>query len=74
VSEHDSIKTLATREEAETCWKYGESPYDRTAERLINSGVINLDKPRGPTSHNVVATVKKILGVRKAGHTGTLVH
>lgn len=35
-------------------------------------GVIVIDKPAGKTSHDVVSEVKKILGVRKAGHTGTL--
>jgi Pseudouridine synthase len=31
-----------------------------------------LDKPRGPSSHEVAAWVKKILGVDRAGHAGTL--
>jgi tRNA pseudouridine55 synthase len=35
-------------------------------------GVIIIDKPAGKTSHDVVSEVKKILGVKKAGHTGTL--
>ena len=35
-------------------------------------GVIIIDKPAGKTSHDVVREVKKILGVKKAGHTGTL--
>lgn len=35
-------------------------------------GVIIIDKPAGKTSHYVVSQVKKILGVKKAGHTGTL--
>lgn len=35
------------------------------------SGVLVVDKPVGPTSHTVVARVKKILGT-KVGHTGTL--
>ncbi len=34
--------------------------------------VINLDKPRGITSQEAVASVKKILHQRKAGHAGTL--
>ncbi len=36
------------------------------------SGILNLDKPRGMTSHDVVATVRRILGVHTVGHTGTL--
>lgn len=35
-------------------------------------GVLVIDKPAGPTSAKVVATVKRALGVRKVGHTGTL--
>lgn len=31
-----------------------------------------IDKPRGPTSHQVSAWVKEILGISKAGHVGTL--
>ena len=36
------------------------------------SGILNLDKPRGMTSHDVVAAVRRILGIRAVGHTGTL--
>jgi tRNA pseudouridine55 synthase len=35
-------------------------------------GVLVVDKPAGPTSHDVVESVRRALGVRKAGHTGTL--
>ncbi|MBP7340838.1 MAG: tRNA pseudouridine(55) synthase TruB [Smithellaceae bacterium] len=35
-------------------------------------GIVVIDKPAGYSSHDVVSEVKKILGVRKAGHTGTL--
>lgn len=43
-----------------------------TVNGLLDLGVINLDKPQGPTSHQVSAWVKKILDVEKAGHGGTL--
>lgn len=47
--------------------------YDkRSIEQLLNYGFILLDKPNGPTSHEAVAWVKKILNVPKAGHSGTL--
>lgn len=36
------------------------------------NGVVILDKPAGRTSHDVVAEVKRLLGAKKAGHTGTL--
>jgi len=35
-------------------------------------GVLVVDKPGGPTSHDVVESVRRGLGVKKAGHTGTL--
>ncbi len=43
-----------------------------TVEELINSGVVNLNKPMGPTSHQVSAWVKNIFGIPKVGHGGTL--
>ncbi|MCL4447254.1 MAG: RNA-guided pseudouridylation complex pseudouridine synthase subunit Cbf5 [Candidatus Thermoplasmatota archaeon] len=38
----------------------------------MNFGFVVIDKPRGPTSHQVSAWVKEILGISKAGHVGTL--
>jgi tRNA pseudouridine55 synthase len=35
-------------------------------------GVVVIDKPIGPTSHDVVATARRILRVKRVGHTGTL--
>jgi tRNA pseudouridine55 synthase len=35
-------------------------------------GLIVIDKPVGPTSHDVVARLRRILGERRIGHTGTL--
>ncbi|HEY8428393.1 MAG TPA: tRNA pseudouridine(55) synthase TruB, partial [Sandaracinaceae bacterium] len=35
-------------------------------------GVLVVDKPRGPTSHDVVAKVRRALGTREVGHAGTL--
>ncbi len=35
-------------------------------------GLIGVDKPAGWTSHDVVARLRRVLGVRKAGHGGTL--
>lgn len=34
--------------------------------------VLPVDKPEGPTSHDVVATARRALGIRRIGHTGTL--
>jgi tRNA pseudouridine55 synthase len=38
----------------------------------VQSGVLILDKPEGPSSAQAVHSVKKILGARKVGHLGTL--
>ena len=51
---------------------YGKRPEDRSTEELLKSGIVNLDKPAGPTSHLTVQYIKEILGVNKAGHSGTL--
>lgn len=37
-----------------------------------SSGVLLVDKPCGPTSHDVVAAARRALGTRRIGHTGTL--
>lgn len=52
--------------------KYSLEYPERTTEELINYGIINIDKPQGPTSHQVSDYVQKILGINKAGHSGTL--
>ena len=36
------------------------------------SGVLVVDKPEGPTSHDVVTLTRRVLGVSRVGHTGTL--
>lgn len=41
-------------------------------KEYIHGGFINLDKPSNPSSHEVVAWVKKILRCEKTGHSGTL--
>ena len=41
-------------------------------EQLLNYGIILLDKPPGPTSHETVAWAKRILKLPKIGHSGTL--
>ena len=51
---------------------YGQKPMDRDVKDLIRLGVINVDKHPNPTSQEIVATIKKIFNLRKAGHSGTL--
>merc|ERR1711964_277378 len=50
----------------------GCNPLNRDLKSYISSGVINLDKPSNPSSHEVVAWVKRMLRVEKTGHSGTL--
>ena len=44
----------------------------RPIDEYVKTGFINLDKPVNPSSHEVVAWIKKILRVQKTGHSGTL--
>ncbi len=47
--------------------------YDkRSTSDLLDNGIILLDKPPGPTSHEVVAWTKRMLDLPKIGHSGTL--
>jgi H/ACA ribonucleoprotein complex subunit 4 len=50
----------------------GCNPHQRDIKNYITHGVINLDKPANPSSHEVVAWVKRLLNVQKTGHSGTL--
>ncbi|CAN1256366.1 H/ACA ribonucleoprotein complex subunit 4 [Linum perenne] len=50
----------------------GYSPLKRPLAEYIRYGVMNLDKPANPSSHEVVAWIKRILRSEKTGHSGTL--
>ncbi|KAK3685421.1 centromere/microtubule binding protein CBF5 [Podospora appendiculata] len=50
----------------------GSNPAKRDIKSYVSSGVINLDKPSNPSSHEVVAWIKRMLRVEKTGHSGTL--
>ena len=66
------LEDLITIDEDITDDQYGTYYDKRTVEQLLNYGLILLDKPAGPTSHEVVAWTKRILEISKAGHSGTL--
>lgn len=51
---------------------FGSNPLQREIREYIKAGYINLDKPSNPSSHEVVAWIKRILKVEKTGHSGTL--
>jgi H/ACA ribonucleoprotein complex subunit 4 len=65
-------RKLVVKAEEETDPRFGHRPEERPVQEYIRFGVINLDKPAGPSSHEVTAWVKRILNVKKAGHGGTL--
>jgi len=44
----------------------------KTTDRGRRDGLLLIDKPSGPTSHGVVARVRRVLGLRRVGHAGTL--
>ena len=65
-------KKMLVKEDVETNPDFGKNPRKRTIEELIENGFVIIDKPSGPTSHQVAAWVKEILHISKAGHGGTL--
>jgi H/ACA ribonucleoprotein complex subunit 4 len=67
-SHHELIKLT----DEVTTTDYGYFPDRRPLNVLLDYGIILLDKPAGPTSHEVVSWVKKLLNLKKAGHSGTL--
>ncbi len=52
--------------------KYGYYPFNRPVKILFDYGLILIDKPAGPTSHEIASWVKRILNIDKSGHSGTL--
>uniref|UniRef100_A0A8C7RIR5 H/ACA ribonucleoprotein complex subunit DKC1 n=1 Tax=Oncorhynchus mykiss TaxID=8022 RepID=A0A8C7RIR5_ONCMY len=50
----------------------GSNPLKRSIQDYVRTGFINLDKPANPSSHEVVAWIRRILRVEKTGHSGTL--
>ena len=48
------------------------APNERSLEALKTFGVVVIDKPPGPSSHQVSAWVKEMLDIDRAGHAGTL--
>lgn len=65
-------RKILTKKEAKTDSKLGCKPEKRGTEEIITYGVVNINKPQGPTSHQVSDFVQKILHINKSGHSGTL--
>ncbi len=56
----------------EAVGEIGCAPPMRSVETMLNYGIVNIDKVKGPSSHQVSDYVQKIIGIKKAGHSGTL--
>lgn len=67
-----NVSDLNVRTNHFTPCTQGFNPMNRPLEEHLKYGVINLDKPSNPSSHEVVAWMKKMLRVEKTGHSGTL--
>ena len=63
---------LILDDSAKTDAKFGCNPSERSLESLLDAGVILVDKPRGPTSHQLTAWAREMLGIQRLGHGGTL--
>lgn len=60
------------KEDGVTDESYGTYPTKRHIIDYIKNGIVCIDKPMGPTSHEVTVWVRRILKVGKTGHAGTL--
>ena len=58
--------------DAKTSASHGCEPNNRSIEELLEAGMLVVDKPAGPNSHQVSAWARDLLGVGKLGHGGTL--
>lgn len=56
----------------EPCLACGFAPPGREAHLCPGSGILNIDKPQGLTSHDLVVKVRQASGIRRVGHAGTL--
>ena len=65
-------RSLVVKAEEETDSSFGHIPEERPIKDYVRCGIINLDKPAGPSSHEVTAWLKRILSLGRAGHGGTL--
>ena len=58
--------------EASTNPGFGCVPSERSLDDLLSAGVVLVDKPRGPSSHQLAAWARETLGITRLGHGGTL--
>ncbi len=65
-------RKILLKKEFSTNESYGKIPENRAINELINNGVLCLNKPQGPSSHQAADYVKRILNSEKVGHGGTI--
>ena len=53
-------------------WELGVGIWELTGTPRDLTGALLVDKPSGPTSHDIVAFARRVLQTRRIGHTGTL--
>ena len=63
---------VITKKKAKTDLKFGHKPEERPIDQILSYGIVNLNKPSGPSSHQVSSYLQNILSIEKAGHSGTL--
>jgi H/ACA ribonucleoprotein complex subunit 4 len=66
------LQEILVKTDEKTDDRYGKRPEERSVEELIEYGIVLVDKPQGPSSHEVTSWVRKMLNASKAGHSGTL--
>ncbi len=70
IRKNDECRLVLGEEESDP--KFGHDPLERPMQQYLKYGFIILDKPAGPTSHEVAAWVRKMFGQERAGYSGTL--
>jgi H/ACA ribonucleoprotein complex subunit 4 len=66
------VRSVVVRAEEIADPSLGTDPSGRSLEEYVKYGLIVVDKQAGPTSHEIVAWVKRLLELDRAGHGGTL--
>lgn len=69
---YNKQRNILFKKEAVSDPNLGHDPKKRPINELIQYGIINIDKPKCPTSHQVSDYLQRILNISKAGHAGTL--
>ncbi len=68
----DNIRNRLIKANVSTNPHYGKPPSKRSIDELFEAGVFFIDKPSGPTCHQIDAWIRDMLQIPKVGHAGTL--